>query len=64
MDQYHQMHDTTAPSPRNNPLAQRLTREVEGEVLFDRFSRGRYSTDACPSYKLRSAQKSRPFKVI
>ena len=46
MDQYHQMHDTTAPSPRNNPLAQRLTREVEGEVLFDRFSRGRYSTDA------------------
>jgi FAD/FMN-containing dehydrogenase/Fe-S oxidoreductase len=27
-------------------LAQRLQREIEGEVLFDAFSRGRYSTDA------------------
>ena len=27
-------------------LAARLAREIEGEVLFDRFSRGRYSTDA------------------
>ena len=27
-------------------LALRLARELEGEVLFDRFSRGRYSTDA------------------
>ncbi len=27
-------------------LAQRLRREIEGEVLFDAFSRGRYSTDA------------------
>jgi FAD/FMN-containing dehydrogenase/Fe-S oxidoreductase len=27
-------------------LAQRLKREVEGDVLFDRASRGRYSTDA------------------
>jgi FAD/FMN-containing dehydrogenase/Fe-S oxidoreductase len=27
-------------------LAARLTREIEGEVLFDAFSRGRYSTDA------------------
>ncbi len=27
-------------------LAARLRRELEGEVLFDRFSRGRYSTDA------------------
>ncbi len=27
-------------------LARRLERELEGEVLFDRFSRGRYSTDA------------------
>ena len=27
-------------------LAARLTRELEGEVLFDRFSRGRYATDA------------------
>src|SRR5690349_15151253 len=30
-------------SPR---LAARLRRELQGEVLFDRFSRGRYSTDA------------------
>ena len=27
-------------------LASRFERELEGEVLFDRFSRGRYSTDA------------------
>ncbi|MGY9057152.1 MAG: FAD-binding oxidoreductase, partial [Alphaproteobacteria bacterium] len=27
-------------------LAQRLRREVEGDVLFDAFERGRYSTDA------------------
>ena len=27
-------------------LAQRLRREIEGEVLFDAFTRGRYSTDA------------------
>ena len=40
------MHDTAQPSPGSSSLAQRLTREIEGEVLFDRFSRGRYSTDA------------------
>ncbi len=34
-------------SPRVEPvLAARLRRELEGEVLFDAFSRGRYSTDA------------------
>ncbi len=27
-------------------LAERLSREIEGEVLFDAFSRGRYATDA------------------
>jgi FAD/FMN-containing dehydrogenase len=27
-------------------LARRLQREVDGDVLFDAFSRGRYSTDA------------------
>ena len=27
-------------------LAERLRREVEGDVLFDAFERGRYSTDA------------------
>jgi len=30
----------------DSALARRLTREIEGEVLFDPFSRGRYSTDA------------------
>jgi FAD/FMN-containing dehydrogenase/Fe-S oxidoreductase len=40
------MPETAQSSPANSPLAQRLSREVEGEVLFDRFSRGRYSTDA------------------
>ncbi|MCL4766302.1 MAG: FAD-binding protein [Hyphomicrobiaceae bacterium] len=32
--------------PANRALAERLRRELEGEVLFDAFSRGRYSTDA------------------
>src|SRR5262245_32353313 len=30
----------------NTPLQTRLAREITGEVLFDRFSRGRYATDA------------------
>ena len=30
----------------SSPLAAQLGRELEGEVLFDAFSRGRYSTDA------------------
>ncbi len=30
----------------DSALAVRLRREIEGEVLFDAFSRGRYSTDA------------------
>jgi FAD/FMN-containing dehydrogenase/Fe-S oxidoreductase len=34
------------PGAAESGLAQRLRREVEGEVLFDRASRGRYSTDA------------------
>ena len=33
-------------SPGDSGLAARLRREVEGDVLFDPFSRGRYSTDA------------------
>jgi len=32
--------------PGDSALAARLRREVRGEVLFDRASRGRYSTDA------------------
>ncbi len=35
--------ETSAASSR---LAQRLMREVSGDVLFDSFSRGRYATDA------------------
>jgi FAD/FMN-containing dehydrogenase/Fe-S oxidoreductase len=44
-------HETPAvsASPRRGPgdpaLAARLRRELEGDVLFDAFSRGRYSTD-------------------
>src|SRR5262245_27043097 len=34
------------PSPTSHRLAARLARDLEGEVLFDRFSRGRYATDA------------------
>src|SRR5260221_6982654 len=35
------------PSPNaRNPLEQRLRANFEGEVLFDAFSKGRYSTDA------------------
>ena len=33
-------------TPVHHRLAEKLSREIEGEVLFDRFSRGRYSTDA------------------
>jgi FAD/FMN-containing dehydrogenase/Fe-S oxidoreductase len=32
--------------PGDSGLARRLSREIAGEVLFDRASRGRYSTDA------------------
>src|SRR5437764_96247 len=35
-----------AHSPGSPRLEARLRRELQGEVLFDRFSRGRYSTDA------------------
>ena len=34
------------PAPGDGALAARLRSEIEGEVLFDAFSRGRYSTDA------------------
>jgi len=33
-------------NPGDSALALRLTRELQGEVLFDRASRGRYATDA------------------
>src|SRR5271165_3833113 len=37
-----------APHPlsKESAVAARLRKEVQGEVLFDAFSRGRYSTDA------------------
>ena len=37
---------TTTRSLGDSALAARLRRELEGDVLFDAFSRGRYSTDA------------------
>jgi FAD/FMN-containing dehydrogenase/Fe-S oxidoreductase len=37
---------TTNANPVSHRLAERLRGELEGEVLFDRFSRGRYATDA------------------
>ena len=36
----------TSPRIGDTALAARLEREIEGEVLFDPFTRGRYSTDA------------------
>src|SRR5262245_52200016 len=33
-------------NPAGSSLETRLRREVEGEVLFDAFNRGRYATDA------------------
>jgi FAD/FMN-containing dehydrogenase/Fe-S oxidoreductase len=36
----------TFDNPAGSRLEQRLRRETRGEVLFDAFSRGRYSTDA------------------
>jgi len=35
-----------ARGAEHSPLARRLAREVDGEVLFDAASRGRYATDA------------------
>jgi FAD/FMN-containing dehydrogenase len=34
------------PRTGDSRLAARLKREIEGDVLFDAYSRGRYSTDA------------------
>ena len=40
------MSGATKHDPISHRLAARLRGELQGEVLFDRFSRGRYSTDA------------------
>ena len=37
---------TRLPATNRRALAQRLRREIDGEVLFDAASRGRYATDA------------------
>ena len=37
---------TQSTSPAHSALAKRLKKEIQGEVLFDTGSRGRYSTDA------------------
>ena len=37
---------TRSVSIGDSRLAARLRREIEGDVLFDPFARGRYSTDA------------------
>src|SRR6478609_1030306 len=48
---------TTAVKPGDSRLAERLRRELQGDVLFDAFSRGRYSTDA-------SAYQIEPIGVV
>jgi len=42
----HRKAATGTTSARDSALAARLSREVEGDVLFDAFDRGRYATDA------------------
>src|ERR1700692_4450727 len=37
---------TDMPTSLRPGLERRLRREISGDVLFDRFSRGRYATDA------------------
>src|SRR5690606_29491747 len=39
-------HPDTELNPLHRELAARLTKETQGEVLFDRGARGRYATDA------------------
>ena len=40
------MTGTAGHALANPGLERLLRREIEGDVLFDRFSRGRYATDA------------------
>src|SRR5262249_3016643 len=44
--QYLRMAGATNTNPVSHRLAERLRKALRGEVLFDAFSRGRYSTDA------------------
>lgn len=41
-----QIHASSTSPASSSSLARRLRAEVEGDVLFDAFSRGRYATDA------------------
>jgi FAD/FMN-containing dehydrogenase/Fe-S oxidoreductase len=45
-DGHYRAMPATKTAPISYRLAARLERELEGEVLFDQFSRGRYATDA------------------
>ncbi len=45
-DGHYRIMPATRTAPISHRLAARLARELEGEVLFDPFSRGRYATDA------------------
>jgi FAD/FMN-containing dehydrogenase/Fe-S oxidoreductase len=45
-DGHYRAMPSSNPAPISHRLAARLERELQGEVLFDRFSRGRYATDA------------------
>ncbi len=40
------MHSLFESSPDRQKLAKKIAKAIEGDVLFDAFSRGRYSTDA------------------
>lgn len=40
------MNSLMSPAPSRSRLEDRLNRAMRGEVMFDRFSRGRYATDA------------------
>ncbi|PPR65303.1 MAG: hypothetical protein CFH02_01912, partial [Alphaproteobacteria bacterium MarineAlpha3_Bin1] len=46
MTKLHSFPDKATSSHGDSALAERLCNEVEGDVLFDPASRGRYSTDA------------------
>ena len=46
MTELHSFPDKATSSHGDSALAERLCNDVEGDVLFDPASRGRYSTDA------------------
>ena len=48
----------TAVAPGDSRLADRLRREIRGDVLFSRADRGRYATDAS-IYQVRADRRDR-----